>query len=124
TPIVKLNTDAESDSADIYLKLEYFNPASSGKDRIALSMIERAEKEGVLNAGDTIVEPTSGNTGIGLALVAAAKGYKLAVVMPGTMRQERRNVLKAYGAELYVTPGADGMKGGIEKAEKLSDSHG
>src|SRR5699024_208880 len=119
TPIVKLNTDAESDSADIYLKLEYFNPASSVKDRIALSMIESAEKEGVLNSGDTIVEPTSGNTGIGLALVAAAKGYKLAVVMPDTMSQERRNLLKAYGAELYLTPGAKGMKGAIAKARKV-----
>src|SRR5699024_11551430 len=103
----------ESDSADIYLKLEYFNPASSVKDRIALSMIESAEKEGVLNSGDTIVEPTSGNTGIGLALVAAAKGYKLAVVTPDTMSQERRNLLKALGADLYLTPGGKGMKGAL-----------
>src|SRR5699024_9035811 len=124
TPIVKLNTDAESDSADIYLKLEYFNPASSVKDRIALSMIESAEKEGVLNSGDTIVEPTSGSTGIGLALVAAAKGYKLAVVMPATTSQERRNVLKAYGAELELAPGAKGTRGAIPKAAEVSDSHG
>src|SRR5699024_8099714 len=123
TPIVKLNTDAESDSADIYLKLEYFNPASSVKDRIALSMIESAEKEGVLKSGDTIVEPTSGNTGIGHELVDAEKGYKLAVVMPETKGQERRNLLKAYGAEHYLTPGAKVMKGAIAKAEELSDSH-
>src|SRR5699024_3773782 len=90
TPSVKLNTDAESDNADTELKLEYFSPASSVKERIALSMIESAEKEGVLKSGDTIVEPTRGNTGIGLALVAAAKGYKLAVVMHDTMNRERR----------------------------------
>src|SRR5699024_9988248 len=124
TPIVKLNTDAESDSADIYLKLEYFNLASSVKDRIALSMIESAEKEGVLNSGDTIVEPTSGNTGIGLALVAAAKVYKLAVVMPDTMSQERRNLLRAYGAELHLTPGSGGMKKAIEKAGELVEEYG
>src|SRR5690625_2594478 len=123
TPIVKMkNTD--ENSADIYAKLEFSNPGSSVKDRIALAMIERAEEEGKLKLGDTILEPTSGNTGIGLALVAAAKGYKLVVVMPDTMSQERRNLLKAFGAELYLTPGAQGMKGAIEKAEALRDEHG
>src|SRR5690625_1359935 len=124
TPIVKLNRTVDEDSAEIYVKLEYFNPASSVKDRIALAMIEQAENEGILKPGDTIVEPTSGNTGIGLALVAAAKGYKLAVVMPDTMSQERRNLLKAFGATLYLTPGANGMKGAIEKAEELQKEHG
>jgi|SRR5690625_636142 len=123
TPIVKLKSIDEN-SADIYAKLEFSNPGSSVKDRIALAMIERAEEEGKLKPGDTILEPTSGNTGIGLALVAAAKGYKLVVVMPDTMSQERRNLLRAFGAELYLTPGADGMKGAIEKAEKLRDEHG
>lgn len=124
TPIVKLNRTADEDSADVYLKLEYFNPASSVKDRIALAMVERAEKDGQLKPGDTIVEPTSGNTGIGLALVAAARGYKLAVVMPDTMSQERRNLLRAYGAELYLTPGAGGMKSAIQKAEELKEEYG
>lgn len=124
TPVVKYNVDNGSDSAEIYLKLEYFNPGSSVKDRIALAMVEAAEAAGELKAGDTIVEPTSGNTGIGLALVAAAKGYKLAVVMPDTMSQERRNLLRAYGAELHLTPGANGMKGAIAKAEELKAEHG
>src|SRR5690625_6279182 len=92
TPIVKLNRTVDENSADIYVKLEYANPASSVKDRIALAMVERAEEEGLIKPGDTIIEPTSGNTGIGLALVAAAKGYKLVVVMPDTMSQERRNL--------------------------------
>lgn len=124
TPIVKLHRTVDENSADVYVKLEYFNPGSSVKDRIALAMVEQAEEDGVLKPGDTIVEPTSGNTGIGLALVAAAKGYNLAVVMPDTMSQERRNLLRAYGAKLYLTPGAKGMKGAIEKAEKLQKEHG
>ena len=124
TPIVKLNRTVDENSADVYVKLEYFNPGSSVKDRIALAMVEQAEEDGVLKPGDTIIEPTSGNTGIGLALVAAAKGYDLAVVMPDTMSQERRNLLRAYGAKLYLTPGAKGMKGAIEKAEKLQKEHG
>lgn len=124
TPIVKLNRYVEEGSADIYVKLEYFNPGSSVKDRIALAMIEAAEEAGELKEGDTIVEPTSGNTGIGLAMVAAAKGYRLIVVMPDTMSLERRNLLRAYGAELVLTPGAEGMKGAIQKAEALVQEDG
>ncbi|MBP1950481.1 cysteine synthase A [Virgibacillus litoralis] len=124
TPIVKLNRTVDDNSADVYLKLEFMNPGSSVKDRIALSMVEAAEKEGVLKEGDTIIEPTSGNTGIGLAMVAAAKGYNSVLVMPDTMSKERRNLLRAYGAELVLTPGADGMKGAIKKAEELKDANG
>ncbi|MFA1822954.1 cysteine synthase A [Virgibacillus oceani] len=124
TPIVKLNRMTDEDSADIYLKLEFMNPASSVKDRIALAMVEAAEKEGALKPGDTIIEPTSGNTGIGIAMVAAAKGYKTVLTMPDTMSKERRNLLRAYGAELVLTPGAEAMKGAIKKAEELRDEHG
>lgn len=124
TPIVKLNRIVESDSADIYLKLEFMNPGSSVKDRIALAMIEDAEKKGLLKEGDTIIEPTSGNTGIGLAMVAAAKGCNAILVMPETMSIERRNLLRAYGAELVLTPGPEGMGGAIRKATELAKEHG
>lgn len=124
TPIVKLNRVVPEDAADIYVKLEFFNPAGSIKDRIALAMIERAEREGKLTAGGTIVEPTSGNTGVGLAMVAAAKGYHLVITMPETMSVERRKLMQGYGAELILTPGADGMKGSIAKAEELVKDKG
>lgn len=124
TPIVKLNRSVDKNSADVYVKLEFMNPGSSVKDRIALSMIEAAEQEGKLKDGDTIIEPTSGNTGIGLAMVAAAKGYKAVLVMPDTMSKERRNLLRAYGAELILTPGADGMNGAIKKADDLKKARG
>lgn len=124
TPLVKLNNLTDEDSADIYVKLEFMNPGSSVKDRIALSMIEAAEESGQLDKDTTIIEPTSGNTGIGLAMVAASKGYKTLLVMPDTMSKERRNLLKAYGAELLLTPGAEGMKGAIKKAEELVEKDG
>ncbi|MBB6451563.1 cysteine synthase A [Geomicrobium halophilum] len=124
TPLVKLNRLTGENDADVYLKLEFSNPGSSVKDRIGLAMIERAEKEGKLTSGDTIIEPTSGNTGIGLAMVAAAKGYRSLLVMPDTMSQERRNLLKAYGAELVLTPGAQGMGGAISKANELAEEKG
>lgn len=120
TPLVRLNRVVPEDSAEIYLKLEFQNPGASVKDRIALSMIEVAEQEGKLKPGDTIVEPTSGNTGIGLAMVAASKGYKAVLVMPETMSMERRNLLRAYGAELVLTPGPEGMKGAIARAEQIA----
>lgn len=124
TPIVKLNRLVDENSADVYLKLEYMNPGSSVKDRIALAMIEAAEETGALKQGDTIIEPTSGNTGIGLAMIAAAKGYKAVLVMPETMSLERRNLLRAYGADLVLTPGPEGMGGAIRKAEELAKENG
>ncbi|GAA0353640.1 cysteine synthase A [Bacillus horti] len=123
TPLVKLNRLVGSEDADVYLKLEFANPGSSVKDRIALAMIEDAEQRGVLSKDTTIIEPTSGNTGIGLAMVAAAKGYKTILVMPDTMSLERRNLLRAYGAELVLTPGAEGMKGAIKKATELAEEN-
>ncbi|WP_169090295.1 cysteine synthase A [Paenibacillus sp. PL91] len=123
TPLVRLNKVVPDDSAEIYLKLEFFNPGSSVKDRIAISIIEEAEREGKLKPGDTIIEATSGNTGIGIALVAAARGYKAILVMPETMSLERRNLLRAYGAELVLTPGPEGMKGAIRVAQELQEKH-
>ena len=122
TPILKLNRYGEGLEATILAKLEYLNPAGSVKDRIALAMIEDAEQKGLLKPGATIIEPTSGNTGIGLAAVARAKGYRAILTLPDTMSVERRNLLKAYGAELVLTEGAKGMKGAIAKAEELNSS--
>ncbi|MGT2884855.1 cysteine synthase A [Streptococcus ferus] len=124
TPIVKLNRLVPDDAADVYLKLEAFNPGSSVKDRIALNMIENAEKRGLIKPGDTIVEPTSGNTGIGLSWVGAAKGYKVIITMPETMSVERQKLIKAYGAELVLTPGSAGTKGAIDKAHEIAEEIG
>ncbi len=124
TPILKLNRYTKAsgvENANILAKLEYLNPAGSVKDRVALAMIQDAEKKGLLKEGATIIEPTSGNTGIGLAAVATARGYRTIITLPDTMSVERRNLLKAYGAELVLTEGAKGMKGAIEKAEELKN---
>lgn len=122
TPIIKLTKEDEN-SADVYVKLEYFNPGGSVKDRISLAMIEDAEKTGKLRPGMTLIEATSGNTGIGMALVGAAKGYRVILVMPETMSIERRKILAAYGADLVLTEGPKGMKGAIAKAEELLAEH-
>lgn len=119
TPIIKINNLVGENSADVYVKLEKFNPTGSVKDRASLGMIEKAEELGILKPGSTIVEPTSGNTGIGIAMIGKLKGYNVVIVMPETMSKERRDLIKAYGAELVLTEGAKGMKGAIEKANEL-----
>lgn len=124
TPLVRINNLVGDDSAEIYAKVEFFNPCGSIKDRICRAMIEAAEERGEIKPGDTIVEPTSGNTGIGLAFVCAAKGYKLVLTMPETMSIERRNMLKSFGAELILTEGAEDMIGAVEKAAELAEEKG
>lgn len=124
TPILRVTNMIDENSADLYVKLEKLNPGGSVKDRAALGMIERAEQEGLLKEGSVIVEPTSGNTGIALAMIGRLKGYKVIIVMPETMSKERRDLIKAYGAELVLTEGNRGMKGAIEKATEMVNEHG
>lgn len=124
TPIVKVNNLVGNNDSEVYLKLEKFNPGGSIKDRAALGMIEKAEKMGIIKKGDIIVEPTSGNTGIGIAMIGRLKGYKVIITMPETMSKERRDIIKAYGAELILTDGSKGMQGAIEKAKELVKNRG
>jgi cysteine synthase A len=124
TPMVRINRLVKESSADVYAKIESFNPCSSVKDRICRSMLEDGERNNKIKSGDTIIEPTSGNTGIGLAFVCAARGYKLVLTMPETMSIERRNMLKAFGAELILTEGTEDMIGSVEKAEELAERKG
>jgi cysteine synthase A len=124
TPLVRITRLEEEKSAAIYVKMESNNPGGSVKDRICLAMIEAAERDGSLNPGATVIEPTSGNTGIGLSMVCAVKGYKLILTMPDTMSIERRRLLAAYGADLVLTPGSQGMRGAVQKAEELAAAHG
>ncbi|MFZ5647718.1 MAG: cysteine synthase A [Bacillota bacterium] len=119
TPLLRLKNFSRGAAADLVAKLEYFNPGGSVKDRIALNMIERAEEKGLINKDSVVIEPTSGNTGIGLAMVCASKGYRLILTMPETMSKERRDLLKAYGAEIVLTPGAEGIPGAIRAAEEM-----
>ena len=123
SPIIKLKNGPEN-GAEIYLKLEYFNPGGSVKDRIALQMIRQAEADGRLKKGGTIVEPTSGNTGIGLAMAGAALGYNVVIIMPDSYSKERRQIIQAYGAELILTPAADGIKAAIDLGQKLVEENG
>ena len=124
TPIIKLNNLSKNQKADIFLKLEWYNPGGSVKDRIALNMITEAEKQGLLKPDDTIIEPTSGNTGIGIAMIGASKGYKTILTMPDSLSIERRKILQGNGAELILTPAKEGMKGSIKVAEELVAKHG
>ena len=124
TPVLKLNNFNLENAAEVFVKLEKYNPGGSVKDRAALGMIEAAERDGLLKEGSVIVEPTSGNTGIALAMIGELKGYKVIIVMPDTMSKERRDLITAYGAELVLTEGIKGMKGAIEKAEEMVEKHG